>query len=145
MTESTSNEGRTRFITNHRLLIFCLFSLALIGTTYYYLDDRKEIYEVQWLLASIIWYIVIGFSIISVFSKMRLGYLVAGILSWTTFAVWMLDNFYVVFQISVIATKPNLVMTIRNFIGVGIATLSILSSHNAFHKIHQVQDKRKFT
>ncbi|MGI0065803.1 MAG: hypothetical protein ACREA5_03625 [Nitrosotalea sp.] len=132
----TSSKGRTSFITNHRLLLFCLLSLAIIGTTYYYLDNRKEVHQTQWLAASIVWYGAIGFSIIKVLSKIRIGYLIAGIVSWMTLVFWMLDNCYLVFQTTVIAIRPDYIMTIRNFIGVAIAAFGILSSHNAFHKIN---------
>ncbi|SHO45794.1 NAD-dependent epimerase/dehydratase [Nitrosotalea sinensis] len=132
-------EGRTRFQTNHKLLIGCLFALAVIGTTYYYLDDRKEVYRWTWLAASTIWYGAIGFAILFVFNKTRLGYLIAGILSWVTLAFWMFDNYYVAFHTAVIATRPDFVMTVRNFVGVGVAALSVASSHNVFHKIRMVQ------
>ena len=132
-------EGRTRFQTNQKLLIGCLFSLAVIGTTYYYLDDRKEVYRWTWLAASTIWYGAIGFAILFVFNKTRLGYLIAGILSWVTLAFWMFDNYYVAFHTAVIATRPDFVMTVRNFVGVGVAALSVASSHNVFHKIRMVQ------
>ncbi|MGI0059204.1 MAG: hypothetical protein ACREBJ_05490 [Nitrosotalea sp.] len=120
-------------------MLFCLFSLALVGTTYYYLDDRSEIHQTQWLVVSIAWYSAIGFSTIKIFHKARIGYLVAGTVSWITLAFWMLDNYYVVFHTTVIASRPDYIMTIRNFIGVGIASLGILSSHNAFHKINHVK------
>jgi len=129
------SEGKTRFVTNHRILIFCLFFLAMIGTTYYFIDDRKEVYEAKWLAASIVWYIAISFSIMAIFKKTRIGYLTAGILSWITLALWMLDNYHVVFGASLIAAKPNMTMTVRNFIGSAIASIGITSSHNAFHKI----------
>ncbi len=132
-------EGRTRFQTNQKLLIGCLFALAVIGTTYYYLDDRKEVYRWTWLAASTIWYGAIGFAILFVFNKTRLGYLIAGILSWVTLAFWMFDNYYVAFHTAVIATRPDFVMTVRNFVGVGVAALSVASSHNVFHKIRMVQ------
>jgi hypothetical protein len=70
-----------------------------------------------------------------VFRKIKSGYLIAGILSWITITFWVFDNSYIVFQVSLIASEPNLFMTIRNFSGVGIAGLAIFSSHNAFHKI----------
>ncbi len=132
--KGTTNEGRTTISANHRLLLVCLFALFIIGTTYYYLDDRKEIYQVQWITASILWYITIGFSIIKVWTKTRIGYLVAGILSWTTFVFLMLDNGYVVFHTTLIAARPDYTMTVRNFIEAGVASLGILSSHNAFNK-----------
>lgn len=135
-----NNEGRTSFSVNHNLLLACLFSLGIIGTTYYYLDNRNEIHQIQWLAVSIMWYITIGFSIIKVFCKTKIGYLVAGILSWTTFAFWMLDNWYVIFHTTIIATRPDYVMTVRNFVGAGIASIGILSSHNAYNKIkHKVK------
>lgn len=129
------NEGRTRFATNHKILIFCLFFLAITGTMCYFIDDRKEAYEAKWLIVSTAWYITISFSTIAVFKKARIGYLTAGILSWITLALWMLDNSHVIFGISFFATKPNMVMIVRNFIGSAIAFLGIVSSHNAFHKI----------
>ena len=142
---TVSNEGRTSLVVNHRLLLGCLFSLAFIGTTYYYLDDRKQVYEVQWIVISIVWYSAIGFSITKILGKSRIGYLVAGITSWVTLALWLLDNYYVVFHVTIIATRPDDIMVIRNFIGVGVASLGILSSHNAFHKSKRVQNKAKPT
>jgi hypothetical protein len=133
--KGTVNKERTSLASNHKLLLACLFALGIIGTTYYYFDTRKEVYQVQWLAGSISWYSMISFSIIKVLGKKKTGYLVAGILSWTTFAFWMLDNWYTVFHGTVIATRPDYVMTVRNFIGACIAALGILSSHNAFNKM----------
>ena len=139
------NEGRTSFAVNHRLLLCCLFSLAFIGTTYYYLDDRKQVYEIQWIVMSIAWYIAIGFSITKILSKSRIGYLIAGITSWITLAFWLLDNYHIVFHVTIIATRPDNIMVIRNFLGVVVASFGILSSHNAFHKSKRVQNKAKPT
>ena len=139
------SEGRTNLVANHRLLLCCLFSLAFIGTTYYYLDDRAQVYELQWMIASIAWYIAIGFSTIKILNKSRTGYLVAGITAWTTLAFWLLDNYYIVFHATIIATRPNDIMILRNFIGVAIASFGILSSHNAFHKSKHAQNKAKST
>ena len=130
-----NNESRTSLAVNRRLLLVCLFLLAIIGTTYYYLDNRSEIHQIWWIAISITWYTAIGFSIIKVFDKKKIGYLVAGIVAWITLAFWMLDNWYVVFHNTIIAAKPDYTMTVRNFIGAGIAALGILSSHNAFNKI----------
>ena len=116
------NQGRTSLVVNHRLLLCCLVSLALIGTTYYYLGDRKQVYEVQWMVISIAWYITIGFSITKVLSKSRIGYLVAGITSWTTLAFWLLDNYYIVFHGTIIAPRPDDIMVIRYFIGIAVAS-----------------------
>lgn len=140
-----TTEGRTSFVVNHRLLLCCLFSLAFIGTTYYYLDARKQVYEIQWIVMSIAWYGAIGFSITKVLSKSRIGYLIAGITSWITLAFWLLDNYYIVFHVTIIATRPDNIMVIRNFIGVAVASFGILSSHNAFHKSKRVQNKAKPT
>ena len=139
------NQGRTSLVVNHRLLLCCLVSLAFIGTTYYYLDDRKQVYEIQWIVMSIAWYIAIGFSITKVLSKSRIGYLAAGITSWTTLALWLLDNYYIVFHVTIIATRPDDTMVIRNFIGVAVSSFGILSSHNAFHKSKGIQNKAKPT
>ena len=139
------NQGRTSLVVNHRLLLCCLVSLAFIGTTYYYLDDRKQVYEIQWIAMSIAWYIAIGFSITKVLSKSRIGYLAAGITSWTTLAFWLLDNYYIVFHVTIIATRPDDTMIIRNFIGVAVSSFGILSSHNAFHKSKGIQNKAKPT
>lgn len=133
--KGTNNEGRTSLVVNRRLLLVCLFLLAIIGTTYYYIDNRSEIRQTLWITISITWYAAIGFSIIKVFGKKKIGYLIAGIVSWATLAFWMLDNWYVVFNHTIIATRPDYIMTVRNFVGAGIASLGILSSHNAFNKI----------
>lgn len=138
---TVSNEGRTSLVLNHKLLLCCLVSLAFIGTTYYYLDDRKQVYEIQWIVMSITWYGIIGFSITKILSKSRIGYLVAGITSWITLAFWLLDNYYTVFHVTVIAPRPDDIMVIRNFIGVAVASFGILTSHNAFHKSKSIQNK----
>ncbi len=132
-------ESKTGFKTNQRLLLVSLFVMSFIGTTYYWLDDRQEVYQLGWILASALWLVTIGFSILFVKNKTRLGYLVAGILSWVTLAFWLLDNYYIVFQDSIIARQPNFEMTVRNFVGVIVACTSILASHNVFHKIHSYQ------
>jgi hypothetical protein len=72
-----------------------------------------------------------------------LGYLIAGILSWFTLAFWLFDNFYVVFDTSVIATSPNELMTVRNFVGIVAAALTVFASHNLFHKVIDYQYKGK--
>lgn len=132
-------ETRTGFKLNQRLLMLSLFAMAVMGTTYYWLDDRQEVYQPGWLLASSAWFIVIGFSIVFVKNKTRLGYLVAGLLSWVTLGFWLFDNYYVVFAESIIAQQPGIQMTVRNFVGVVIAIVAILASHNVFHKIHSHQ------
>lgn len=129
-----TNKGRTSLAANHRLLIVCLFAAIAISTTYYYLDTRKEVYHIHWLAVSISWYIAISFGTAEVLAKKRIGYLIVGIIFWTTFAIYLIDNWYTVFGGTLIAAKPDYIMTVRNFIGAGVAALGILSSHNAFNK-----------
>ncbi len=134
-------EQKTSFIVNQKILMCSLIALALIGTTYYWLDDRSDVYQIGWLIGSAIWYLTIISAIIFVRQKTRLGYMIAGILAWVTFSFWMFDNFHIVFQTSVIAEEPNLIMIIRNFVGIAIVSLVIIASHNVFHKVRQYQIK----
>ena len=96
------------------------------------------VFEISWLIGSVVWFIAIGFGILFVIQKTRLGYLIAGVLSWVTIAFWLFDNFYVVFDLSLIAQEPNIYMTLRNFLGVMIAGIAVFSSHNVFHKIRKI-------
>lgn len=134
-------DSRTSFVLNQKLLMLSVLSMGIIGTTYYWLDDRPEVYSPIWLTLSGIWYIAIISSIIFVNNKTRLGYLIAGVLSWITLPFWLFDNYYLVFEDSVIARQPNLEMTIRNFIGIGFACLTVGASHNVFHKIQSKQNR----
>lgn len=148
--EMTSNppddapkKERTGFKANQKILLCALVAYAFIGSTYYWLDDRSDVYEPLWLFASIVWYVTIGFSILFVYNKTRLGYLIAGVLTWVTMAFWLFDNFHVAFQMSLIADEPNQIITLRNFVGIAIAALAIIASHNLFHKVTQYQNKGK--
>ena len=134
-----ATENRTSFILNQKLLMISLLAMAFIGTTYYWLDDRIDVYQIGWLTVSAIWFIAVISSIIFVNNKTRLGYLIAGVVSWITLPFWLFDNYYVVFHDSIIARPPNLEMTIRNFVGVIIVSLAIAASHNVFHKIQSKQ------
>ena len=113
--------------------------MAFIGTTYYWMDDRTDVWEIPWLIGSVIWYAAILFAISFVKQKARLGYLIGGVLAWVTLAFWLFDNFYVVFELSLVASEPSLEITIRNFIGAALAGLAIFSSHNVFHKVRVYQ------
>jgi uncharacterized protein YbjT (DUF2867 family) len=134
-------EQKTSFIVNQKILMCSLVALAIIGTTYYWLDDRSDVYQIGWLVGSAVWYTTIGVAIFFVRQKTRLGYMIAGVLAWVTFSFWMFDNFHIAFQTSVIAEEPNLLMTVRNFVGIGIVSLVIIASHNVFHKVRQYQIK----
>lgn len=134
---------RTGFKINQKLIQVSLVALAIIGSTYYWLDDRPEVFQPLWLLGSFIWYSSIIAAIIFIHNKTRLGYLIAGILSWFTLSFWLFDNFYVVFETSLIAAQPNELMTIRNFVGIVVAALAVFASHNLFHKVIDYQYKGK--
>jgi len=134
-----SAEEKTSYKVNQKILLITLCAMAFIGTTYYWMDDRTDVWQISWLAGSTIWYAAILFAISFVKQKARLGYLIGGVLAWVTMAFWLFDNFYVVFNISLVASEPSLDVTIRNFIGVAIAGLAIFSSHNVFHKVRVYQ------
>jgi len=134
-------EEKTGFKVNQRILMTALIGLGICGTTYYWLDNRPEIFSPLWITLSSFWYVGIIASLIFVQNKTRLGYFIAGILAWFTIAFWLFDNFHVAFQMSLIAQEPSEIMTVRNFIGIAIAAIAITASHNAFHKVRKYQDK----
>jgi hypothetical protein len=136
-------EERTGFKINQKLLLASLIAMAVVGTTFYWLDDRSELFEPIWILAGVLWYIAIIAAIVFVKSKTRLGFLIGGILSWITLAFWLFDNFYVVFETSLIIDRPNELITIRNFIWAALSSIAVIASHNTFHKIIDYQYKGK--
>ena len=136
-------EERTGFKINQKLLLASLIAMAIVGTTYYWLDDRTELFQPVWLLAGIFWYISITAAIVFVKSKTRLGFLIGGVLSWITLTFWLFDNFYVVFETSLIIKQPNQWITLRNFIWASLSVLAVIASHNTFHKIIDYQYKGK--
>ena len=136
-------EEKTGFKINQKLIQVSLFALAVIGTTYYWLDDRPDVYQPLWLIASLLWYMAIFSAIIFIHNNTRLGYLIAGVLSWVTLIFWLFDNYYVVFQTSIIAAQPSESMIFRNFVGILVASLTVIASHNLFHKVIDYQYKGK--
>ncbi len=136
-----SGDEKTSYKINQKILLITLCAMVFIGTSYYWMDDRSDVWQTPWLIGSVIWYAAILFAIFFVKQKARLGYLIGGLLSWVTLAFWLFDNFYVVFELSLVASEPSLDVTIRNFIGVAIAGLAIFSSHNVFHKVRVYQAK----
>lgn len=127
---------RTPRKINEGILTVSLYVMAIFGLTYYLIDARQEIFQLKWLAPSAMWYVGIAFAIYFVRYGTRLGALLAGILGWTTLVFWLLDNVYVVFGSSAIASTPDsLMMTARNFIGAIVASLVIVSSHRMFHKL----------
>jgi len=133
--EKTIKKERTSSALNKRILFASTIAMAVVGFTYYFLDARVEIFQPVWMILSGLWYFGISFSIFFVLRGARLGSIIAGIIGWITLTFWLLDNFYLIFGTSVIASPPGYVMTIRNCIGAVIAGLVIASSHNLFHKI----------
>ena len=121
--------------TSNKILIVSLLLLAAIGSTYYLLDGRPEIFGTNWLILSGIWYFGIAFSIFFVRNGARLGAMIAGVIGWLTLAFWLIDNIYTIFGNSLLASSPGLEMTIRNFIGAVVAGSVVASSHNVLHKI----------
>jgi uncharacterized protein YbjT (DUF2867 family) len=126
---------RTSHSFNNKLLIVSLFAMAVVGSTYYMLDARPEVFQISWLVLSGLWYLSIAFSLFFVFKGARLGTITAGIIGWVTLAFWLVDNIYTVSSNSLIATSPDLIMTYRNFVGGIIAAIVVATSHNVYHKL----------
>jgi uncharacterized protein YbjT (DUF2867 family) len=126
---------RTSHSFNNKLLIVSLFAMAVVGSTYYMLDARPEVFQISWLVLSGLWYLSIAFSLFFVFKGARLGTITAGIIGWITLAFWLVDNIYTVSGDSLIATSPDLLMTYRNFVGGIIAAIVVATSHNVYHKL----------
>ena len=47
---------KTTYQFNHKLLVISLIILAFIGTTYFWLDERVEFFELSWIMIFSIWY-----------------------------------------------------------------------------------------
>ena len=133
--DKVTKKERTSSSLNKRILMISTIALALIGSTYYFLDPRSEIFQPVWLMLGSLWYISIAFSIYFIHNGARLGSMIAGVVGWITLAFWLADNFYIVSGTSVLASPPGYVMAIRNFVGSLVAGLVIASSHNLFHKL----------
>ena len=130
-----TKKERTSMSTNYKILLVSLCLLLAIGTTYYYLDDRTQFLEPFWLLIAVIWYLLIFIAIYFVRFGARLGALIAGILGWGSLAFWLLDTSYFVTGFSIVAERPGNDEIWRDAIGIVIASFTIISSHNIFHKI----------
>jgi uncharacterized protein YbjT (DUF2867 family) len=126
---------RSTLKINRRLLMISLIVMAAIGSTYYIIDDRPEIYHSNWIILGIIWYLGIALAIYFLRYGARLGALTAGVLGWLTLIFWLIDNLYVVGGTPLLASSPDAIITIRNFIGAGVAALVVATSHNLFHKL----------
>ena len=126
---------RTTMSINYKILLVSLLLLLVIGTTYYFLDDRKAFLEPFWLSIAVIWYLLIFVSIYFVRFGARLGALIAGILGWGSLVFWLLDNLYIVIGYPIIATIPDSDEIWRDIVGMVVASFTIISSHNIFNKI----------
>ena len=133
--KTSGRRQHTSHSLNNKLLIVSLFAMAAMGSTYYMLDARPEVFHANWLTLSALWYLSIAFSLFFCFNGARLGAFAAGVIGWITLIFWLIDNIYTVSGKSLIATSPNLMMTVRNFIGAGIAASVVVASHNVYHKI----------
>ena len=138
-TKSDIRGEKTGFRLNQTVILLALFALGICGTSYYWLDERYMVYEPLWMAVSAVWYTGVIFAVVMIRNKTRLGYMTAGILSWITMSFWLLDNFHVMFGVSIISDTPSFDMTIRNFAGSILAVIVIVSSHNLFHKIFEYQ------
>lgn len=123
---------------NKTILIFSLISLGIIGATYYFLDNRIDIFSPHWIILAILWYCGILFAIFFIKNGARLGSMVAGIIGWITLAFWLFNNIYLISDNTINFSSHNTVITIRNFMGAIVAGLSIAASHNLFHKIRML-------
>ena len=132
---SGKKKGKTSYQFNHNLLAISLIIMAFIGTTYFLIDERSEFFELFWIVVLSIWYAWLIASLFFIFSRKKIGYLFGGIISWATLGFLLLDNFHIVFNISVIASQPSLEITMKNFVGIIITGLAVFSAHNSFHKI----------
>lgn len=133
--KSQIKKEHTSLSANYKILLVSLLLLLVIGTTYYFLDDRKQFLEPFWLLIGVVWYLLIFIAIYFVRFGARIGALIAGILGWGSLAFWLLDNFYLISGYPVIAEKPGNDEVLRDVVGIIIASFTIISSHNIFHKI----------
>jgi uncharacterized protein YbjT (DUF2867 family) len=121
---------------NSKLLVLSLLAMAAIGSTYYLIDGRPEIYDTNWIIFGILWYLGIAFAIYFLRYGARLGSLTAGLLGWLTLTLWLIDNFYILWgTTSVIASSPDATIMIRNFVGVGVAAIVVGIFHYLFHKL----------
>lgn len=126
---------RTSHLLNNKILILSLILMAAIGSTYYIIDSRPEIYEIRWIFLSVLWYFGIIIAIHFTRKDTRLGAIISGIIGWITLVFWLTDNIYTITENSLLASDPSFEMTVRNFLGAIVAAVVVAASHNVFHKI----------
>ena len=101
--------------------------MAIMGSTYY-VGPKPNVINATWFVLSGLWYFGIAFSIYFVLKSTRLGSITTGMIGWMTLAFWLTGR-------TLIVSSSDLVMVIRDFIGVVTAALVVVTSHNIFHKI----------
>jgi uncharacterized protein YbjT (DUF2867 family) len=126
---------RTSDSLNRTILFFSLISLGIIGATYYFLDNRSDLFTPLWIILAILWYFGILFALFFVKNGARLGSMIAGIIGWITLAFWGFNNIYLISDNFIDFSSQNVAIPIRNIIGAIVAGLVIAASHNLFHKI----------
>ena len=89
-----------------------------MGSTYYILNPKAEIFLASWLIPSVLWYIGIAFSIYFIIKSTRLGPMTSGIIGWATLAFWSTDAVYAILGHPFLATSLDLLTTIRDFISI---------------------------
>jgi uncharacterized protein YbjT (DUF2867 family) len=119
----------------NRVLLISLFALSVMGSTYYILNPKAEIFLASWLILSVLWYIGIAFSIYFIIKSTRLGPMTSGIIGWATLAFWSTDAVYAILGHPFLVTSLDLLTTIRDFISIATAAMVVVASHNMFHKI----------
>ncbi|MGC2573061.1 MAG: hypothetical protein WA364_16240, partial [Candidatus Nitrosopolaris sp.] len=101
----------------------------------YYVGPKPNVINATWFVLSGLWYFGIAFSIFFVLKSTRLGAITAGVIGWVTLAFWLTGNTNTILGHASIVSSSDLVMAIRDFIGVVTAALVVVTSHNIFHKI----------
>lgn len=114
-------------------ILAMLVLLGAIGTSYYWLDGRADVYHPLWLSGSALWLVAVAASVAMVIAGTRLGYLIAGVLSASAVAFWLADNAHVAFGTPVIAALPSEMIVARNFAGAVLAAATMAVSHVLFH------------
>jgi hypothetical protein len=109
--------------------------LSVMGSTYYLLNPKPEIFLASWLILSVLWYIGIVVSIYFILKSTRLGSMTSGIIGWATLAFWSTDAVYAMLGHPFLYTSLDLLTTIRDFISIATAVMVVVASHNMFHKI----------
>jgi hypothetical protein len=106
-----------------------------MGSTYYILDPKPEIFLANWFILSVLWYFGIAFSIYFILKSTRLGPMISGIIGWTTLAFWSTDAVYAMLGHPFLSTSLDHLTTIRDFISIATAVMVVVTSHNMFHKL----------